>query len=377
MEGEFLDAGFLSQEEIAELWKEGEVENTEPEEPTKPEEKETEKHPATEEKPSEEKPEEKTPESVGSEEIQGAKDTTPEGEGSPDYSSIAQAFKEVGVLQTLDEEKLGAIKDVEALADALEEEVHNRLDEHQKRIDEALKYKMPVPLIKQYEDIIRALDNIKEEDIDNEENEELRKNLIFRDLVNKGHSEDEAKELIEDYLASGKDTDKAKKALESCKKLYKENYDQARNEAKKTFEADQAKIKKQSEDLQKSIMEDDDVFKALEITKTMRQKICDAVVKPAETLEDGTKLSAFQKYMKEHPIEFYKMGGMFFVLTEGFTKIDNLIDKPVKKEVRKGIDKLSNVLNSTSRNSSGAFTLRQTGPTEQELNLDVSQFKLG
>lgn len=380
MDNEFLDAGFLSAEEAEELWKEGEVvdpdpdpENPEnPEEHEKTDETEKEKHPATEEET-----EKKPPESVGSEEKQGAKDTTPEGEGSPDYSSIAQAFKEVGVLQTLDDEKLEAIKDVDALADALEEEVHNRLDEHQKRVDEALKYKMPVPLIKQYEDIISALDNIKEEDIENEENEALRKNIIFRDLVNKGHSEDEAKELIEDYLASGKDTDKAKKALEACKKFYKDNYDQARNEAKKSYEAEQAKIKKQSDDLQKSIMEDDGVFKDLEITKTMRQKICDAVIKVAETLEDGTKLTAFQKYMKEHPVEFYKHAGMFFVLTEGFTKIDNLIDKPVKKEVRKGIDKLSNVLNSTSRDKSGAFTLRKTSPEETELNLDVSQFQLG
>ena len=111
MDNEFLDAGFLSAEEAEELWKEGEVvdpdpdpENPEnPEEHEKTDETEKEKHPATEEET-----EKKPPESVGSEEKQGAKDTTPEGEGSPDYSSIAQAFKEVGVLQTLDDEKLEA-----------------------------------------------------------------------------------------------------------------------------------------------------------------------------------------------------------------------------------------------------------------------------
>lgn len=374
-ENDFLDAGFLSAEEAAELWKEGDFEEPE----TPPEKNSETETPATEGEPPAEpetKPED-NPESVSSEEIQGAKDTTPEGEGSPDYSSIAQAFQEVGVLQTLDKERLESVKTPEDLADVLEEEVHNRLDEHNKRIDEALKYKMPVPLVQQYEQIISTFDKITEEAIEDEANEKLRKDIIFRDLVNKGHSEDEAIELIEDYLSSGKDVDKAKKALESCKKFYKDHYDNARKEAKDAYDKEQAKAKKEAEALKTSIMEDDKVFKDLEINKAMRQKILEAVSKPVETLEDGTKLTAFQKYVKDNPVDFYKMAGMFFVLTEGFTKIDNLIKEPVKKEVRKGIDKLTNVLNSTSRDGKGAFTLRDTGPTETELGIDISQFKLG
>lgn len=376
MEDNFLDAGFLSDEEAAQLFAAGEVKE-EPE--TKPDdskekEKEEPEQPVTEE-PNGDEP--KEPESVGNEEeLQEPKNTEPDGEGSPNTSSIAQAFQEIGVLQTLDDERLKSIKTTEDLADALEEEVQNRIDEHNKRIDEALNYKMPIPLIKQYEDTLKTLDSVTDEMLEKEENENYRKNLIYQDLVNKGHTKEEALELIEDYIESGKDVDKAKKALESCRKYYTDKYQDARTEYKEAHLKQQAEVKKQAEALKKSILEDDKFFKDLDINKATRQKIYDTVSKPIATEEDGTKITAFQKYIKENPTDFYKMAGMFFVLTEGFTKIDNLIKGPVKKEVRKGIDKLNNVINSTSRNSDGSLNLRSGVSPESQMNLDLDQFKL-
>ena len=373
MEDDFLNAGFLSDEEAAQLFAAGEVEEPENTEDDSKESTEL-KTPVTEE-PKEE--ESKVPESVGNEEdLQEAKNTEPKSEGSPNTSSIAQAFQEIGVLQTLDEERLKSIKTTEDLADALEEEVQNRIDEHNKRIDEALRYKMPIPLVKQYEDNLKTLDSITEDMLEEEENENYRKNLIYQDLVNKGHSKEEAVELVNDYVESGKDIEKAKRALESCKKYYTDKYDEARKEYKNAHEKEKANVKKQAEELKKSILEDDKFFKDLDINKATRQKIFDTVSKPIATDDNGTKITAFQQYIKNNPTEFYKMAGMFFVLTDGFTKIDNLIKGPVKKEVRKGIDKLNNVINSTSRNSDGSLNLRSGISPESQMNLDLDQFKL-
>lgn len=367
---DFLEAGFLSEEEAMSLFGEGSEE--EPKNEPKNNEETTEEPPKNEEEA--EPPAEEEPESVGSEGKQEQKNTQPEGEGSPNTSSIAQAFQEIGVLQTLDDDRIKAIESYEDLADALEEEVHNRMDEHNKRIDEALKYKMPIPVIQQYENIIKTLDSITDEQLEDEANEDGRKNIIYQDLINKGHTKEEALELVDDYIASGKDVDKAKKALASCKTFYTTNYDKARAEAKKTYDEQQAAVKKQAAELKKSILEDDKVFKDLEISKTMRQKIYEAVSKPVETLEDGTTLTSFQKYVKEKPVDFYKMAGMFYVLTDGFTNIGNLIKGPVKKEMRKGIESLSRVLDNTPRNPDGSMKLK-SGVSAEPATIDISKFE--
>lgn len=366
---DFLNAGFLSEEEAMAYFGDD----------TKEPEDDTNDNKTTEEPP-QEKPEsddsiEEFPESVGSGKTQEQKNTSTDTEGSPNNtSSIAQAFQEIGVLQTLDDERIKSISSYEELADALEEEVHNRIDEHNKRIDEALKYNMPVPVIQQYENILKTLNGITDEQLEDEDNEKSRKNIIFQDLLNKGHSEEEANELVEDYLASGKDIEKAKKALASCKSFYTKNYDKARAEAKQAYDERQAYVKKQAAELKKSILEDDKVFKDLDINKATRQKIYDAVSKPVETLEDGTTLTSFQKYVKDKPVEFYKMAGMFFVLTDGFTKIDNLIKGPVKKETRKGIENLSRILDNAPRNSDGSMRFK-TGVSSEPATIDISKFE--
>ena len=365
---EFLKADFLSDEEANQLFSMGSIPEEDEENIDDNDSQETVDSTIDEDEDSQE--------SVDSgEDLLEDEDTT-EKAGSPNTSSIAEAFKEIGVLQTLDDEKIKSIKTAEELADAFEEEVQNRLSEHNKRIDEALKYRVPIPQIQQYENTISTLNSITEEALEDEANENLRKNLIFQDLINKGHSEEDALDLVNDYIENGKDVIKAKKALDSCKNFYEKSYENLKQEYKTKHLNTQKQIKEQSEQLRKSIIEDKELFADLDINKATRQKIYDAVAKPIETLEDGTKITAFQKYLKDNPTDFYKKVGMFFVLTDGFTNIDNLIKGPVKKELKKGISKLESVLNSTSRNADGSFSLK-TGVSSKRSILDLDNFKLG
>ena len=88
------------------------------------------------------------------------------------------------------------------------------------------------------------------------------------------------------------------------------------------------------------------------------------------------KFDICKKYIKENPTDFYKTVGMFYVLTDGFKKIDNLIKGPVKKEVKKGIDRLSSVIDNTSRNSDGSFRLRNSVTADKE-PIDIYSWNLG
>lgn len=366
MDEEILSASFLTDEEADKLFSSEEDYSTE-------EENDKENKDITEET-------DDSLENVGNEneDIQEEEDTRIEDEGSPsNASSIARALQEVGVLQTLDNDRLSSIQSAEDFADAIEEEVQNRLEEHNKRIDEALRYKVPIPLVQEYENTIKTLDSITEEMIEDENNERYRKNIIYQDLINKGHSEEDAKELVEEYVENGKDIVKAKKALDSCKNFYKKNYEELIKKHQNEYKESQRRVREQSELLKKSILEDEKLFTDLNINKATRQKIYETVAKPIETLEDGTKINALQKYIIENPVDFNKNVGMLYVLTDGFTNIDKFIKGPVKKEVKKNMNKLDNVLSNSSIGRDGSFTFKSgISSNKNATSLSLDDWKL-
>ena len=337
MEEDFLDIGFVDSNILSDM---KDVEIKEPEQKTEEEEKDPNKKDSD--------PEGNKEELDNKKEENGGNPSKTE-EGSPNLSSsIALSLVDEGLLQTLDEDRIKSITNAEELIEAFKEDLHNQLDERQKRIDNALTYGMEPTKIQKYESWINTLDNITDEMItaETEEGENYRKNLIMQNLINKGFDEDEARDMVERSVESGKDVDDAKKALDSCKKFFKNEYDKEVNAVKKEYDNRINEQKKQLKKIEDSILNDDEFYAQFEINKTTRKKIYDSVARP--TFDDnGQKITALQKYMKENPIESYKVLGTLFVLTEGFTKFDNIMKGVVKKEVRKSVQNLERVLNQT------------------------------
>ena len=345
----------LGQEDIENLFSEEEIETTQE---TSPEQKE---ETTTTEEVNPDDLFQETPESVGSEENQEKEDTISEQEtgSSPTnnfYSSIAKALKEDGVFPDLDDETVDGIKEAEDLAKAIESQIKAGLDEKQRRIDEALDLGVEPDLVKQYENTLAYLDSITEEKIsaEDEAGENLRKQLIYQDLINKGYSKDEAMEELEDIFASGSDQKKAKRALSANKDFFKSNYKKVVEEARLETEKEAQERDKQAAALKKSILEDKEVFKDLQVDKATRQKIYDNISKPVyKDKETGEYFTALQKYERENKTEFLKNVGLLFTLTDGFKNLDGLVKPQVKKEVKKGLRELEHTLNNTARTSNG------------------------
>ena len=270
-------------------------------------------------------------------------------EGSPNISSsIALSLADNGVLQTLDEERLGKITTTEELIEAFREDQRNQLNEQQKRVIDALDADVESNRIQQYEQVLSSLNSVTNETLESEgkQFETYRKNLIYQDYINKGFDEDDAKEMVERSVESGKDIDDAKKALANCKKFYQKAYDTEIAEGKKAQERFEADQKKRIEELKKSIIEDDDFYNSLEVSKTVRNKIYDTVAKPIKQ-QDGSYITELQKYMKEKPNEALKAIGTLYVLTEGFTKFDGILKGTVRKKVRESTRNLERLLTQT------------------------------
>ena len=301
------------------------------------------------------------PESVGSgkENTEEREDTTPKDGGSSPknfYSSIAKALKEEGIFPDLDDEGLSKIKEPEDFRDLVEQQIRAGLDERQRRIDEALNVGVELTEVKKYENTLNFLDSIKKEDISDESDkgEKLRKDLIYQDFINRGYSAERAKREVQKSLDAGTDIEDAKEALSSNQEYFKEKYSSLVQDAKKLVEQEESDRKAQAEKLKSSILNDKNLFGDLSIDKSTRQRIYDSIVKPVyKDPNTGQYYTAIQKYEMENGTDFLKNVGLLFTLTDGFKNLDGLVKGKVRKEVKKGLRELENTLNNTARTSDG------------------------
>lgn len=296
------------------------------------------------------------PESVGSgnENTEEKEDDTTSAKESTSpnnfYSSIANALVEDGVTPDLDVTK---VKDAESLSDAIKDYIHGRLDETQKRIDEALNNGVAPSEINFYENTIKSLESIKEDYIEEENNEEFRKKLIYQDLINKGFSKEDAQEELQEILDNGTDIKKAKKALVNMKDFYNRKYKEVLSDAKEAAAEEEKRQKEKVAQLKKDLLESKSVFD-LDLTKEDRQKAYDAITKPIwKDPETGNYYTAIQKYEKDNKEEFMKKLAVIYVKTNGFESLDSLIKGKVNKESKKAFKDLENKINNTRRTSDG------------------------
>ena len=303
------------------------------------------------------------PESVGSEEKNtGTKEDTapPKGSGtSPKnnfYSSIAKALREEGIFPDLDDDLLSKIQAPEDFRDLIEEQIKAGLDERQKRIDAALGVGVEPDEIKRYENTLNFLDSIEDNKITDESNkgEELRKNLIYQDFINRGYSKERALREVQKSFNAGTDIEDAQEALKSNKEYFTGKYNDLIDSAKESAKQQEKDRQEQADKLKDSILNDKEVFGDLSVDKFTRQKIYDNLSKPVyKDPETGQYYTAIQKYELEHRTDFLKNLGLIFTLTNGFKSFDNLVKNKVKKEVKKGLRQLEDTLNNTSRSSDG------------------------
>lgn len=369
MEEELILDNILGAEEIENLFVDDEVQDTSPEDEVTPDQED-----GKEDKKNKEKDEETTevidvdnlftdgPESVGSgkDNTKGKEDTSSrEDSTSPQktiYSSIAKALKEEGIFPDLDDEVLSKVKEPEDFRDLVEQQIKAGLEERQKRIDDALNYGIEPTEIKRYENTLNFLDSVKEENITDESDkgEELRKNLIFQDFINRGYSRERATREVQKSFNAGTDIEDAKEALKSNTEYFKGKYDDLIEDAKLEAQKEEENRKEQANKLKESILNEKNILGDLSIDKPTRQKIYDNISKPIyKDPETGEYYTAIQKYEKDNKVDFLKYLGLIFTLTDGFKSLDGLVKGKVKKEVKNGLRDLEHAINNTARNSDG------------------------
>ena len=331
--------------------------------------------------------EEDSPESVGVKEKDETNHPLDEEVSSPNtYSSIASAFKEDGVsiFSDLEEEELKKIDSAdsfeELISSKIDAEVESRLNDVQRRINEALGIGLDPEEIKVFESSLANLKSISDEQIENEDDEgaALRKNLIFTDLVNRGFTKERAAKEVEKSFKAGTDIEDAKDALQSNLDFYQEKYNARLSENRKAAEKFEKERKAQAEALRKSILEEKTAFGEVEVDKNTRKKMYDVIAKPIHKDENGNVLTEMQKYERENHNDFMKYLAYSYVVTDGFKNLSKLEKIVERKATKKSISALEKTLKSTANNTGGALQF-VSGVSEDEpfaggWTLDVQQY---
>lgn len=317
-------------------------------------------------------------ESVGSERDTEGDGEAPESKndtGAPNqnlFSSIAKALRDEGVFPDLSDDTLKDIKDAEAFRKMFDDHVANSLSERQKRIDAALNGGADTEEIRNYNndlsinEFLNAKDTLDRLESESEDGENLRKQVMYQDYINRGFSEERAKKLVMKSIDDGTDIDDAKEALNSCRDYYGkrvENYQQELENRKKTLKAQE---EQQYSNLKKQIIDTEDFFGGVKVEKNIRQKAYDALTKPVYKDEDGNFLTAMQKYQRENPMDFMKNVALMYSLTDGFKNVERLTKSKVKAGIKKGFAELESVLNNTRRNSDGTLNFANGEFSEED-----------
>lgn len=319
-----------------------------------------------------------TPENVGGKEINDQKKAPLNADGNKSspkpnfYTSTLSALVNDGVFTGLTDDEVASVTDDETLKAAVQKEVEARLNETNKKINDALNYGVDIDSIKQNESISTFLNDLTDEDISDESDKgvKLRRDLIGQDLLNKGFSQEQAQKKLDIIFSSDSDVSEAQDALENNKTYYRETYNKIVEEHKQKQEAEVKRLKEEDENLHKSLVEGKDLLGGLQLDNNTREKIYSNITKPVyKDKESGESLTAIQKYQRENSVDFAKNIGILYTLTDGFKNIDALVKGNVKKEVKSHLKELEHTLNSTSINTDGSYNYTSgVDDTESSIN---------
>lgn len=249
--------------------------------------------------------------------------------------ALAQYLKEEGVLFVEDELKeVKGLDDLKALIEKSNEQArYAKLNESQRRYQEALENGIPTSDFEKLEKEIQTFTGITEEAV--EEDQNLRYEILAIDFMNQGIDQEKALKLAKFAMADETNVQDAKEALknivESKKASFKELVEKSKTEK-------EASIKEIQENLfaREKLLDN----KLNDITKN---KLFDMITTQVDHDDKGRPINKLQKWQLENPVESsILMNYMFMMTNEG--KDLSLIQKSATSTAAKELErKLKNL----------------------------------
>ena len=282
---------------------------------------------------------------------------------SPFTLLFAEYLKEQGLVSDFDKEALEASIKEEGEPAALSYLIQAEIDANRERlkseyegaVKEFLELKESGVSTQEAAGMVLQLENldkISEDDLSNEDNETLRRQILkanYKETTN--FSEARIEKLVNRTFDLGDDVEESKEALENLKTLNKQKIED-RKKAEKTREAE---LNKQRDETFKQISEKINAINEFipnqRINKQTKDKLNNLITKPVKQLENGQLVNAIWSKRLEDPIDFdIKLA---YLLELGI--FDNDWSKVVKSAKTKVVEELEERIKDPSSMSMGNY----------------------
>lgn len=284
--------------------------------------------------------EEEVPEKVDGQEDDESEEDDSGDESSPNlYSSLANVLYEQGIIPSLESSE--KILTPDDLVNVIKQEVDiqskNRLDEYLDGLD--------VNRIAESRRNVMELDSIDEDYL--RENIELAKEIIYRDSLNQGISEERARKFLKKTIDLGEDAiiEDALESKESLKEFEKRQEENERHRHEQSIK----EMRVQQDNIDKAIksylFDSQEIVKGIPNTKALQEAVYKSMTEIVSKNPNTGELE--NKLMKERsvdPIKFDAKMYYFYELTNGFTdlgKFQTTVTSKATKNLEKALRKTS------------------------------------
>lgn len=282
---------------------------------------------------------ENNPEDVDNGNDDNSEDENTEGETSPNiYSSFADVLLEQGVITSL--ESSDQIKTVEDLVNIFKTTINSQTDI---KLSEYIE-NLDASSISQSKGEIRELSEISEDVL--KEDSELAKNLLYRDYLNQGLSEEKAKKFLKKTIDLGEEMvlEEAVESLENIKQYELEKIEKEKENYKLQVKESQKAQEQLDIDVKNKIYNSKDLIKGYTVNKTLQDQTYKSMTEIVNKNADNGQLeNALMHDRAKNPIDFDTRMYMIYNLTNGFTDLSN-ISQTVKS---KAVDELEKAIRKT------------------------------
>jgi len=279
--------------------------------------------------------EEEIPESVDGEEDDNSEGNESDVDSSPNlYSSISNVLFEQGIIPSLESSE--NIKTSEDFVGALKKEIdlqtEQRLQEYLQNLDLnkiASSRKTQLELSSIDEDYLK--DNL-----------DVAKDIIFRDYINQGLSEERATKLLRKTIDLGEDMviEDALESAQSLKEFEARSEQQERVRYTQQLAEQAAEQESINTAIKNTIYSSKEVISGLPNTKALQDRVFKSMTEVvSKNPTTGEMQNKFMQSRSVNPIEFDTKMYYLYELTDGFTNLSS-ISKTVTSKAVKNLEKV-------------------------------------
>jgi hypothetical protein len=280
---------------------------------------------------------------IDDEEIKNKKDNTSSDESFSPVTSLASSLFEEGVLANLTEEEVKGIKTGEDLINAVKKQIKENefsdLTDEQKEYLDAIRKGVSLEEFAKSKESYDSYNAIADDDVEAEENKDLRFQLIKNSFLLKGFDDDKAEKLTKRAFDTGDDIDDAKTALLELKDYEKGNIENLKKE--KELERKQL-IEAQAKEynmIKNYINTSEEIIPGIKINDDAKKNIERLISKPYTKDKNGNQVNEVVGKMIEDKEYFVKLHYIHHI-TDGFKNFDKLVSKAKSQAVKSLEEKL-------------------------------------